>query len=201
MKLIRGVGIKDVKVASDCPFYIKWKNMIDRSYGPKTGRNKTYTECSVCEEWLIFSNFKAWMEAQDWKGKDLDKDWLVRGSTTYSPETCMFVTPEHNKLLTGSESTRGIYPIGVSYRQKAPSMVNELKRPYRACICIDGEFVSLGSFSTPEAAHALWQITKMQVLKREFEKEGLDTRLKGAMMTRYELLLNDLASERETEFL
>lgn len=47
--------------------------------------------CSVCEEWLTFSNFKRWMEQQDYEGKALDKDLLVSQNKTYSSETCVFV--------------------------------------------------------------------------------------------------------------
>ena len=82
-----------------CPFYYKWRNMLVRGYSRKLkDRHKTYEECYVCEEWLRFSNFKAWMEQQDWEGKQLDKDLLVIGNKLYSPSTCCFVSRQVNSF-------------------------------------------------------------------------------------------------------
>ena len=61
--LICGVGVNDANYATSgkrmCPFYRRWINMLERCYSEKfQEKNPTYRGCSVCEEWLTFSNFK-----------------------------------------------------------------------------------------------------------------------------------------------
>lgn len=119
-----GVGVNDAEytITSSvhgkqvmCPYYRRWKNLIHRCYNPyELHKHQTYIDAYVCEEWLFFSAFKSWMEVQDWEGKQLDKD-LVGRSKTYSPDTCIFVSQRMNKLLTGSDATRGDNPKGVSF--------------------------------------------------------------------------------------
>lgn len=122
--LVFGVGFNDLpehktkKLNPDgttwrCPFYIKWHSMIRRCYSRIFHKvSPSYTECTVCAEWLIFSNFKSWMETQDWEGKDLDKDWLVDDNREYSPNTCIFLPKKLNNFL--SNSKRG----GVDFHKK-----------------------------------------------------------------------------------
>ena len=45
----------------------------------------------------------------------LDKDVLVKGNKTYSPNTCVFVPQNINVLFTKCNKARGKYPIGVSF--------------------------------------------------------------------------------------
>ena len=97
-----------------CPFYEKWRPMLQRCYSEKfQNKRPTYKGCSVCQEWLTFSNFKAWMEQQDWYGKELDKDILFPGNKIYSPDTCIFVDQGVNKFLIESNAARGKYMVGV----------------------------------------------------------------------------------------
>jgi len=83
-----------------CPFYRKWMEM-KRRVTSKTykAKNKTYANTTCCEEWLVFSNFKRWMEQQPWEGMELDKDILDKESNTYSPETSRFVPHKINSLF------------------------------------------------------------------------------------------------------
>lgn len=105
--LVYGVGLNDANyqtaftaasgskriVVWRCPYYQKWVNMLERVYG---SNRVAYAGVSVCEEWLTFSNFRSWMEKQDWEGKELDKDIL--GASVYGPETCIFVHKTVNML-------------------------------------------------------------------------------------------------------
>lgn len=95
-ELVYGVGVDDLDYPkkkllpngkySFCPYYQRWRGMIRRCYSKaQLGKNPNYEGCTVCDEWLTFSNFKSWMEKQDWEGKELDKDLLVRGNKVYSP--------------------------------------------------------------------------------------------------------------------
>ena len=112
--LINGVGINDAtesitksvfvngkyKLVWRCPYYEKWKSMLDRCYFQKgVTRHKAYVDCYVCDEWLTFSNFKSWMETQDWEGRVLDKDLLVYGNKIYSPKTCLFIDQRINSFI------------------------------------------------------------------------------------------------------
>lgn len=110
VKLVCGVGINDadypVRIRSHikqdgtfldewrCPFYTKWQKMLSRCYGKynKSQKFNSYDQVEVCQEWLRFSNFKSWMEKQDWESKELDKDLLSGESKIYSPETCCFIS-------------------------------------------------------------------------------------------------------------
>ena len=194
-KLVEGVGINDADyvIARNeillsgkqrrtwvCPFYSKWTEMIKRCYSEKYQTNKpTYRGCTVCEEWLTFSNFKAWMEQQDWEGKQLDKDLLVKGNKVYSPDTCIFVDNIVNAFTTEREHGRGEYMIGVSW-QKA-------NRKFRAaCSNTNGKQEYLGLFDTELEAHLAWKKRKHEYACQLAESELVsDPRLAEALKTRY----------------
>lgn len=118
--LIFGVGVNDAdyatqqkvsKVVSVCPYYRKWSNMLERCYSKAyQSKQPTYIGCCVCAEWLTFSNFKSWMEAQDWQGKEIDKD-IVGNGKLYSPENCVFVEKRVN-VLFGAQNR--FYRTGVA---------------------------------------------------------------------------------------
>lgn len=104
-KLVYGVGINDADytVATGdgpmCSYYVRWFSMLQRCYDEGAlSRDPSYRGVTVCEEWLIFSNFKAWMETKDWEGKCLDKD--LKGGVVYSPETCLFISQDLNRYWT-----------------------------------------------------------------------------------------------------
>jgi hypothetical protein len=128
-KPLCGVGINDAdymvtdrssgKIIS-CPYYRAWSGMIKRCYSKETQkRQPTYVGCSVCGEWLTFSNFKIWMKDQEWEGKQLDKDLIKPGNKVYSPENCMFVSKSFNTLMLDSAAIRGEFPMGVSYEKES----------------------------------------------------------------------------------
>ena len=132
-KPVLGVGINDAGYKTiyeedgkkyRCPFYVKWKDMIRRCYSKKMHNNRpTYEGCSVCDEWLVFSNFKSWMERQDWEGNHLDKDLKVKGNKVYSPDNCLFVSPLVNGIIHENKKTRGDYPLGVSFHKATNKFV------------------------------------------------------------------------------
>lgn len=138
MGLLHGVGIKDVdynvyktgsvdgkrKVLWHCPFYKTWSRMLERCQSEKLHvKYPTYRGCSFISNWVYLSNLKAWMETQDWEGKQLDKDLLVPGNKLYSPETCVFVDQRVNTFITESTSARGKFMIGVSYEKSSNRFV------------------------------------------------------------------------------
>ena len=175
-RLVEGVGINDadyvIKTQIEhpringkrfrqlewvCPFYQTWKNMLSRCYNIKYQKlNSTYEGCSVCDEWLTFSNFKSWMEQQDWEGKCLDKDLLAYKNKRYSPDTCVFLDTRLNNFLIKCDKRRGETPLGVSKnrtRYTASCWKDNHKAQYE------------GSYATPELAHRAWQKAKIKVAK------------------------------------
>lgn len=185
--IVMGVGINDSEykaTRNNCPVYRVWSSMIRRCYDEE-GRNKypSYAGCTVCEEWLTFSKFKAWVDLQDFRGKHLDKDLLVVGNKIYSPETCVFVHGKVNLFVTEKTSARGDWPIGVSQEisGKFVAMVGTgLKTPRQKY---------LGRFLTPEEAHQAWLAAKLELAKElaaEILSEGGDIRVAKALVSRYE---------------
>lgn len=195
-RLVYGLGINDAdyptkkyemingkwKIVWRCPYHLKWEGLLYRCYSKKFQEKRpTYKGCSVCEEWLTFSNFKKWMEQQEWEGRALDKDFLVEGNKIYSPATCVFIPSKLNNFIITNGRSRGQYPLGVCYRKKPKDMVNEYRKPYRSKINnLTGVLVHLGYHSTPEEAHQRYLQEKLKQCEEyliEFNQE--DSIIKG----------------------
>lgn len=176
-KGIYGVGINDAGYDTQvegkhCPFYLKWKTMLLRVYKKPYD---CYKDTEVCDEWLKFSNFKAWMEAQDWKGKVLDKDLLGDGNL-YSPETCCFIGPKINSFLA-SEKKQGKYLRGVS--KSYNRYFSRCSNPFTG----KREFV--GRFNCEVAAYVAYKAKKLEYAIRL--SEGLEEPLAKALVNKYKL--------------
>lgn len=175
--LVAGVGINDadykiqIYKRSDnnkrhviwrCPYYSKWASMLQRSCCNKTKlKHPSYMNTEVCEEWKIFSNFKQWMESQDWEGKDLDKDLLSHKmgvNPIYSPDTCIFLPYPLNLLL--AESTRRMkedgLPTGVTVHKQSG------RYRVRSKDVFTGKYEHLGMFDTIEDAKEVYMLFKIK---------------------------------------
>lgn len=90
-KTIYGVGTNDanylvVNKGVRCPYYKKWSSMLERCFSKSLHKkHPTYIGCTVCNEWLLFSNFRSWMMKQEWVGMELDKDIISIGNKKYCP--------------------------------------------------------------------------------------------------------------------
>ena len=187
-KLVFNIGINDadytvgLKVKGKqvwCHFYRTWKNMLKRCYDRKTLTNQpTYIGCTVCDEWLTFSNFKAWMENQDWVGKQLDKDLLFTGNKIYSKNTCVFVNDVVNGFVTDCRASRGRYPIGVSLDKRWGKFRARVRNPFTE------KQEWLGSFVCPNQAHQVWRKRKYEYACQLADLQE-DPRVAKALMDRY----------------
>lgn len=184
-RLVCGVGINDadyvVKPSNgkSCPFYIRWVSMIKRCYRHAYQQaNPSYIGCKVVEEWKIFSNFKAWMEKQDWQGKHLDKDILIPGNKVYGPNTCVFVDRNTNIFVTEAGAIRGEWPIGVYWCDCAKKFRARCGNPFT------GECEHLGRFTCPNEAHRAW-LKRKQELAILLAAEQTDERVAKAIIDRY----------------
>jgi len=167
-KLVCGVGVNDADYAVNsvgpdgkrrrCPYYEVWSSLLKRAYSPKVhARRPTYIGVTVCKEWHSFMAFRAWMETQDWEGKQLDKDIIVPGNKVYSPATCAFVSGEINNLLVDCAAARGEFPVGVDWHRQT--------KKFSARVRGNGKQRHLGLFTTPEAAHLAWRKAKARVVR------------------------------------
>lgn len=183
-----GIGINDADYVTAphvngkrvfCPYYKRWKLMLLRCYYTKKHKDSPkYADCLVCKDWLVFSNFKAWMESHDWNGKDLDKDIIIPGNRIYCPEACAFVDHATNSFLTDSGAVRGDYPIGVTF--------NEDNGKFRARCCnpFTKKREHLGYFSDENKAHLAWRERKHQ-LSCQLADLQTDERVAEALRIRF----------------
>lgn len=194
-KLVYGVGVNDACYITQpliegkryrCPYYEKWQSMIERGYSPRFKEKcPTYKDVTVCEEWHTFSNFRSWMEKQDWKGKYLDKDIISPTNKVYSPETCVFVSSKVNNLLTDRGNSRGRYKQGV----------NMEKGKLRAsCSNGIGKKKFLGYFPTEQLAYEAY-VTYKHTLILRVASEQEDERVKNGLLLHADILLKTLDEE------
>ena len=188
-KLVYGVGTNDanyvVRSSIDgqevgCPYYRTWRNMLRRCSEPSLKRYPAYQGCEVCKEWLLFSNFKSWMEQQDWQGKQLDKDFLGDGKL-YSPKTCCFVEGWLNTLFTDRRRARGKWPLGVDYHKQT--------QKFRAILSVNSTGKHLGYFDTPEEAHKIYLKAKREYVQNKMQNYP-NTKIKQAILARVQNDIN-----------
>lgn len=192
-KLVFGVGKNDAGYAvtkyekrdgklrqvAVCPFYRTWQGMLERSFGQKEkSKHPTYDNVTCCEEWLTFSNFKRWMETQDWKGKQLDKDIILRGNKLYYPTACAFVLGVTNGFVIACDASRGQWPLGVHWETKSAKFKAQCSNPFTK------KREHLGYFNCPQEAHEAWRKRK-HVLAQLVAELETDIRVKEALKKRY----------------
>ncbi len=99
-KTLCGVGYLGEKLPYIESIHTCWANMIKRCYDKEVqAKHPTYIGCSVCDEWLCFSNFYVWYVSNYKQGYEIDKDKKVPGNKVYSPDLCSFIISEENIQL------------------------------------------------------------------------------------------------------
>lgn len=215
IKLLKGFGINDADYKTSwredgkkkkCPFAMTWENLIARIYCEQGLRdNPSYRGCTIDSRWAYFMNFKGWMEAQNWKGRQLDKDIITPGNRIYSPENCVFIPGYVNSLFNSHGLRDKHLPLGVTYVNKTPDMVNELKNPFSARIRVFGTLTRLGTYPSSSEAHRAWQVAKIDAIAsciyRYSAEPNTDGRVVHGMNLRIEKLQQDYKEGRITEWL
>lgn len=184
-KLVFGVGVNDADYAVQVngvvdKQYSVWRDMLYRCYrskGNASGKNRTYSESTVCNEWLLFSSFKKWMDCQNWLGNEIDKDLIVRGNKHYSPMTCVFVSHLVNCFITDLKTTKS--KLTGAFLNKATGKYQaSCKNPF------SGKLEHLGLYSSEIEAHQAWKIRKHELACQLADSQA-DKRVAEALRSRY----------------
>ena len=147
---------------------------------------------TVCTDWINFQSFAAWCESQEFfnakdgngKSYQLDKDILVKGNKIYSPDTCCFIPSQINSLFSHVKSSKGEYPVGVSYVKGRGN--------FHAYYSKNGKRVNLGHFKTPEQAFQAYKKAKESHIRfmANLWKGRIDDKVYQALMS-YEVHIDD----------
>jgi len=181
-----GIGINDADYAITvqvggkryfCPLYAAWRSMLRRCYTEDYhNRHPTYADCAVCEDWHVFSVFRAWAVSQDWQDKQLDKDILCPGNKVYSAETCVFVTNSVNNLLSGHAKWSGDEPVGVYHHRDTPR-----RKPYSTSCFVFGKPTIKRYFATSQEASKVYSKTKGDEVTR-VAMQQTDIRVRAGLL-------------------
>ena len=183
-KKVEGVGINDMPFTKNGDAYLIWHNLLKRCYNANfQERQPMYVGCSVCEEWLTFSNFKKWFDNPEngyRKGFQLDKDIIVKGNKIYSPETCCFIPQAINCIFGFNSHKQSKLPVGVYlHRGKIEAILNKY-----------GKNKFLGTFHSVEEAFESYKFAKEAYIKEvattHYQRGEITQRVYDALM-RYEV--------------
>lgn len=187
-KLLYGVAFYDVPTSmTHSKEYIMssryWHSMLRRCYAKSSlKRQPTYMGCSVCEDWLLFSNFKRWWDEHQVAGWCLDKDILIKGNREYSPTACCFVPNEINVMMIRKKKKDGL-PQGIT-RTKSGK--------FQARVRVNEKDTIIGVFPTLEEAFQAYKVAKEAWIKEVADKwkDKLDKKVYDALY-QYEVEIND----------
>lgn len=184
-----GKGVNDVIGAGGTSAYQLWTNMLMRCYDNRIHRHRpAYSQVSVCDSWLLLSNFLKWFNDPEngyMDGYHLDKDIIIKNNKIYSPSTCCFVPTEINTLFTNRKRLRGQYPIGVSKKDGGFQSAIDLG---------NGKHKYLGFFNNPEDAFCVYKEAKESYIKSiasQYFSQGRITERVFKAMLRYQIEITD----------
>lgn len=197
--LVCGMGFNDNKYlarsgSKTTAEYTAWASMLRRCKESTWIRQPTYVGTTCSENFKNYSFFYEWCQKQVGFGErdsagnkwQLDKDLLVKGNKIYSEDTCVFVPPVLNLLLSRCSSSKGDFPLGVSWSKAAQKYVAQ---------CGEGKkdkSTYIGVYNTVEEAFLSYKTIKEFRVKQVAEeyKSQLDTRTYDALL-KYEANIND----------
>lgn len=167
-----GKKLPETNIAG-CKAYVTWVNMINRCYSGGD-KYKSYFKTEVCEEWKQFEEFRDWFYAQDWEGKELDKD-IIGDGLLYSPQTCAMVPKYLNNFLTKTSGK----PYGSRVKRDGVWVYITLVRNP-----LTSERERVGVFNTKEEAYQAWKIRKCAIAQ-EVAKSVKDERVAEAIRRKF----------------
>lgn len=192
---IFNVGVTDKK--TEMLVYARWQRMLERCYSASYKEKfPSYNGVVVCEDFLYYSRFEAWLKEQSnfpeyigggrlWS---LDKDLFCKESKIYSQATCCLLPSEINGSLVGYRSNGGGTPSGISFQ-------NGYKK-FIVSLCINGKNKTLGRFSCKEKAFEAYCVAKDEKIK------GMADKWKESLTDKaYDYLINYSEKERSLWYL
>ena len=189
-RVLHGVAFVDIDNANSIEnrkAYSLWVNMLARCYSPYVHKRlPTYIGCSVCEEWLLFSNFKKWFDDNYVEGYDLDKDVLVKGNTIYGPSTCCFIPHKLNCSINKCQGGRRKLPIGVCFDTSRGKYVCSFRRGMK--------HKHIGRFESLNDAFLAYKAAKEEYIKElaeEYYQECKITKKVYDALMKYEVEITD----------
>lgn len=156
------------------PVYNYWCGVLERCYSEKLhNRFPTYQGCTVQKSWLHLEVFKVWFDANYREGWEIDKDLLFKSNKHYSEDTCRFIPKSLNNLIKENRRLKkSKLPLGVTYSKDCTH------NPYSAAVCTKDGRISLGNFSTKEAAFIAYKTEKLkrihEVAQELWDKGDID---------------------------
>lgn len=174
--------------------YSAWRCVLIRCFDKKEKeKHHTYQNAICCDEWLLYENFYEWLHKQGnfskWLNGELwaiDKDILVKGNKSYTPNMCCLVPNNVNKLFTKSDSARGGLPIGV--RACGNKFQARCMNPFMK------QLEYLGTYNTIDEAFYVYKKYKEEIIKLvaidEFNKGNIIKDCYNAMIN-YKVEITD----------
>jgi len=191
------------KVIWRCHYYSKWVDMLRRCYSERAKKkNPTYEKVFVCDEWLIFSNFKAWMINQEAvfgsiTGKELDKD-IIGDGVLYSENNCCFISRKVNLFFSYQRLKKeSKLPAGVIKHTNSVGRiyyVAKIQHPVGYKNLIKAKRISLKYCRTPEEAHFIWAKEKLKIAEFVIADCGND-KIINAVRDKLAILISDAENE------
>lgn len=189
---VYGVGIIGTKypISINCKLTIEydaWKRMLRRCFNNKEKeRSPAYKNITCSNDWLLYENFYEWLHSQEnfdkWLEGDrwaIDKDILIKRNKIYSPNACCLIPQNVNCLFLKREAERGVYPIGVRYKDN-DGFIASCHNPFT------NRNELIGCYSTPEKAFNAYKIYKESIIKQvaqiEYDAGNIIRKCYEAMM-------------------
>ena len=130
--------------ASQTRLYSIWRAMLQRAgvyKGASENVKHNYKDrgIDVCDEWLVFENFRDWALSHGYKeGLQIDR---IDNDKGYCPENCRWVTPKENtnnrrntlRLEDGTSLSMFCSKVGIQTREngKKTKQYNRISKAYR----------------------------------------------------------------------
>lgn len=160
--------------------YLAWANMLLRCYSDAYHRRQpSYIGCKVCDDWKKYSTFKKWYDENAVEGFQLDKDLVAHRERLYSPETCSFVPPIINHIVSRCgehDRGRGKYLIGVCLH----------RGKFVANLSMYGKNVLIGRFDSEAEAFNAYKKAKetyiREVAKKYYNKGDINEKVYNALI-------------------
>ena len=157
--------------------YGVWRSMIRRCYSAKAQiRDYKYFGCEVHSDWHNFQRFADWYlnHESSGLGYDVDKDLLVRGNKTYSPENCCLLPAELNSIIqTGNIKS---VLVGTTFHKQTGMWQAQVKN--------NGRQIFLGLFESRFDAHLAYVEAKEAYVREraDYWRGRIEDRAYSALM-------------------